>query len=82
MSSAPHQGAGQHRDQAAAVILENTGTSDKLDGLLDVLASFGVVELVRTGAVAMVRSAEASSFFYPSGENRRRRTDRKDPLPT
>jgi acetolactate synthase-1/3 small subunit len=66
-----------------ALILENTGTSDKLDGLLDVLSAFGVIELVRTGAVTMVRSAEASNFFLPSdGRETRRRTEKKDPLPT
>jgi len=42
-----------------ALICEITGTADKIDGLVDVLLPFGVVEMVRTGAVAMVRSAEA-----------------------
>jgi acetolactate synthase-1/3 small subunit len=42
-----------------ALICEITGTADKIDGFVDVLAPFGVVEMVRTGAVAMVRSAEA-----------------------
>lgn len=41
-----------------ALICEITGTADKIDGLVDVLTPFGVVEMVRTGAVAMVRSAE------------------------
>ena len=43
-----------------ALICEITGTAEKIDGLLDVLLPFGVVEMVRTGAVAMVRSAEVS----------------------
>jgi len=43
-----------------ALICEITGPADKIDGLVDVLLPFGVVEMVRTGAVAMVRSAEAS----------------------
>jgi acetolactate synthase-1/3 small subunit len=43
-----------------ALICEITGTADKIDGLVDVLTPFGVVEMVRTGAVAMVRSAEVS----------------------
>lgn len=43
-----------------ALICEITGTADKIDGLLEVLTPFGVVEMVRTGAVAMVRSAETS----------------------
>jgi acetolactate synthase-1/3 small subunit len=41
-----------------ALICEITGTGDKIDGLVDVLAPFGIVEMTRTGAVAMVRSAE------------------------
>ena len=43
-----------------ALIFEITGTCDKIDGLAEVLAPYGVIELVRTGAVAMVRSAEAT----------------------
>ncbi len=43
-----------------ALIFEITGTRDKIDGLAEVLAPYGVIELVRTGAVAMVRSAEAT----------------------
>ena len=48
-----------------ALVAEITGTGDKIDGLLDVLQPFGVVEMVRTGAVAMVRSAEATSDRVP-----------------
>ena len=42
-----------------ALIFEITGPRDKIDGLAGVLASYGIVEMVRTGAVAMLRSAEA-----------------------
>lgn len=38
-----------------SVIVETTGTQEKLDGLTDVLRPFGILELVRTGAVAMLR---------------------------
>lgn len=41
-----------------ALICEITGQARKIDGFVDVLAAFGVVEMVRTGAVAMMRSAE------------------------
>jgi acetolactate synthase-1/3 small subunit len=44
-----------------AMIFEITGTRDKIDGLAEVLAPFGIIELVRTGSVAMVRSAEAAT---------------------
>jgi acetolactate synthase I/III small subunit len=43
-----------------ALVVEITGTADKIDGLVEVLRPFGVLEMVRTGAVAMLRSAEAT----------------------
>ncbi|HKA86525.1 MAG TPA: acetolactate synthase small subunit [Haliangiales bacterium] len=43
----------------SSLVLEITGTQDKIDGLLDVLRPFGVLEMVRTGALAMTRGAEA-----------------------
>ena len=42
-----------------ALIFEITGPRDKIDGLYSVLAEYGVVEMTRTGAVAMLRSSEA-----------------------
>jgi acetolactate synthase-1/3 small subunit len=42
-----------------ALIFEITGPRDKIDGLAGVLTEYGIVEMVRTGAVAMLRSAEA-----------------------
>ena len=44
---------------ATSIIIEATGTIAKIDGLIDVVRSYGIVELVRTGAVAMTRG-EAS----------------------
>ncbi len=44
-----------------ALVAEITGAEDKIDGLVDVLRPFGIVEMVRTGAIAMVRSSEAAS---------------------
>ena len=37
------------------LIVEATGTEEKIDGLVEVLSPFGIVEMVRTGRVAMVR---------------------------
>ena len=41
-----------------SLILESTGTSDKIAGLLEVLRPFGVLEVARSGHVAMVRGAQ------------------------
>ena len=38
-----------------SVIIETTGTEEKVEGLLEVLRPHGVLELVRTGRVGMVR---------------------------
>ncbi len=40
-----------------ALMVEITGTQEKLDGLVDVLRPFGILEMVRTGAIAMTRGA-------------------------
>jgi len=42
-----------------ALIVEITGTEDKIQGLLDNLEPFGIVEMVRTGSIAMTRGREA-----------------------
>jgi acetolactate synthase I/III small subunit len=41
-----------------SLILESTGTNDKIAGLLEVLRPFGVLEVARSGQVAMVRGAQ------------------------
>ncbi len=38
-----------------SLMVEVTGTEDKVDGLVEVMRPFGIVEMVRTGRVAMVR---------------------------
>jgi acetolactate synthase I/III small subunit len=40
---------------AESLIVETTGTGEKIDRLLDVLRPYGVLEMVRTGLVAMAR---------------------------
>jgi acetolactate synthase-1/3 small subunit len=45
-----------------SVIVEVTGTEDKVDGLLEVLRPYGIIEMVRTGIVAMNRRAEAPAL--------------------
>jgi acetolactate synthase-1/3 small subunit len=38
-----------------SLIVEVSGTVDKIDGLLEVLRPFGVLEMTRTGRIAMTR---------------------------
>ncbi len=42
-----------------SLTIEVTGDEQKVDGLVDVLKPFGIIEMVRTGAVAMSRGGEA-----------------------
>jgi acetolactate synthase I/III small subunit len=44
-----------------AVVIETTGTEDKIDSLLDMLRPYGVIEMVRTGRVAMARSVQVAA---------------------
>ena len=44
-----------------SLVIETTGTEDKIDSLLEVLRPYGVVEMVRTGRVAMARGSSAVS---------------------
>ena len=50
-----------------SLIVEITGVEDKIDGLVDVLRPFGIVEMVRTGTVAMARGASTLESFRISG---------------
>jgi acetolactate synthase-1/3 small subunit len=44
-----------------SLVIETTGTEDKLDSLLEVLRPYGVIEMVRTGRVAMARGSAATA---------------------
>jgi acetolactate synthase-1/3 small subunit len=46
----------------SSIIVETTGAPEKLDGLIEILRPFGILEMVRTGAVAMARGANPVSF--------------------
>ena len=49
-----------------SLTIEITGAEDKIDGLLEVLRPYGVLEMVRTGIVAMRRGTKAA-VAVPAG---------------
>ena len=44
-----------------SLLIEITGTDDKIDGLLHVLEPYGIMEIVRTGRVAMRRGKKPTA---------------------
>jgi acetolactate synthase I/III small subunit len=53
-----------------SLVVEITGTEDKIDGLLQVLAPYGVLEIVRTGRVAMRRGSNPAAVTAPAPAER------------
>jgi acetolactate synthase-1/3 small subunit len=45
----------------SSMVVEITGTENKIDGLIEVLRPFGITEMVRTGRVAMPRGPTATA---------------------
>jgi acetolactate synthase I/III small subunit len=52
-----------------SVIIEVTGPESKLNSMVDMLKPYGILELVRTGLVAMVRGSGYWSGVPEAGEN-------------
>lgn len=48
-------------------IVEATGDVSKINGLLEVLKPFGIIEMVRTGVVSMARGSAATMSFNGNG---------------
>lgn len=44
-----------------SVVVEISGTENKIEGFIDMVRPFGILELVRTGRIAMVRGSRPSS---------------------
>ncbi len=44
-----------------SVVVEATGDEDKIDGLVELLRPKGIVEMVRTGRIAMVRGSQTAA---------------------
>jgi acetolactate synthase-1/3 small subunit len=45
-----------------SIIIETTGSSDKINALEEMMRPFGIKEMVRTGKVALVRGAKPTQF--------------------
>ena len=48
-----------------SLVVEITGTEDKIEGLIEVLRPLGIIEMVRTGIVAMTRGPNAATLNPP-----------------
>ncbi len=48
-------------------IIEITGDEDKIEGFIEVLKPMGIIEMVRTGVVAMARGTTANPSYAFSG---------------
>ena len=59
-----------------SLIVEVSGTVDKIDGLLEVLRPFGVLEMARTGRIAMTRG---NDLLRPPAEAEQRAAQSKAP---
>lgn len=66
---------------ADAVIVEATGTGDKIDGLVSVLQELGVVEMAQTGRVAMTRGIEGTERPVLNAMGGNRLSQQPAPLP-
>jgi acetolactate synthase-1/3 small subunit len=59
-----------------SLIVETTGTEEKIDRLLDVLRPYGILEMARTGRVAMARGTRPA----PTVEDRFAGADAEDTI--
>ena len=61
-----------------SVILETTGTEDKIEGLLEVLRPYGILELTRTGRIGMVRGSRSVVVEAPESFSSKRSESTED----
>jgi acetolactate synthase I/III small subunit len=63
---------------ADAVIVEITGTEDKIEGMIELLRPLGIVEMVRTGQVSMTRGVNDGVRRVPGVTGNREREYEED----
>ena len=51
-----------------SLMIEVTGTEDKVDSMVEMLRPYGVLEMVRTGRIAMSRGQRTVSFDLSAGQ--------------
>ncbi len=54
---------------ADSVIVEVTGTEEKIEGMMELLRPIGIMEMVRTGQIAMTRGANSGIRRMPGVED-------------
>jgi acetolactate synthase I/III small subunit len=54
-----------------SVVVEITGTEDKIEGMIELLRPIGIVEMVRTGQISMTRGVHDGVRRMPGMESRR-----------
>ncbi len=52
-----------------ALVVEITGSQDKIEALVGVLAPFGILEMVQTGQIAMTRGGTGAAARTAHGQN-------------
>jgi acetolactate synthase-1/3 small subunit len=60
---------------ADSVIIEVTGTEDKIEGMIELLRPIGIVGMVRTGQIAMMRGPNHGMRRIPGGNGNRYEED-------
>jgi acetolactate synthase-1/3 small subunit len=54
-----------------SVVVEITGTEDKIEGMIELLRPIGIVEMVRTGQISMTRGVHDGVRRMPGMDGRR-----------
>jgi acetolactate synthase-1/3 small subunit len=52
-----------------SLVIETTGAEDKIDGLVEILRGYGILEMARTGRVAMTRGPRPEASTGVSGQD-------------